>query len=139
MTFELKGLEELRSKFNKLDSNLQKKLARGAMRSAMRPMLNHAKSRVSIVSGDLKSSLGITVRRRGGSFLGRVIARQPKGAHAHLVEYGHRLVLGSKRRGTTFDTGIRVPEYPFLTPAFDAEKGEYVRIIASRIQQALGE
>jgi len=54
--------------------------------------------------------------------------------HAHLVEYGHRLIIKGQKRG-------KVKAYPFFRPAVDAKRNEALRIIedgAIRIIEEVG-
>lgn len=72
----------------------------------------------------------------------------PAGAHGHLVEYGHRMVIvgvnaevvqsyGAKRVVTTSTT--RVPPYPFMRPAAFETQGEQNDVIVASLQQSLAE
>lgn len=55
----------------------------------------------------------------------------PFGAHAHLVEFGHRLVAWGK------PTGRMLKPQPFMRPALDAVRGRVLGIQATAIRQGL--
>ncbi len=55
-----------------------------------------------------------------------------RGPHAHLVEYGHVLVVHGKVAGT-------VPAHPFLRPSAQARLDEAVQKFAQAVKEGLGE
>ena len=52
--------------------------------------------------------------------------------HAHLVEYGHRLIIKGQKRG-------KVKAYPFFRPAVDAKRNEALRIIEDGARKIIQE
>jgi len=52
--------------------------------------------------------------------------------HAHLVEYGHRLIIKGQRRG-------KVNAYPFFRPAVDVKRNEALKIIEDGTRKIIEE
>ena len=52
--------------------------------------------------------------------------------HAHLVEYGHKLIIKGQKRG-------KVKAYPFFRPAVDAKRDEALRIIENGARKIIQE
>ena len=75
-------------------------------RVALKPLVTRIKALAPVgETGRLRRSIRSRVRTRGGLEIAIVAAR-----HAHLVEYGHRMVVGKREVG-------RVPPHPFARPA----------------------
>jgi HK97 gp10 family phage protein len=53
-----------------------------------------------------------------------------KGSHAHLVEFGHKLIIKGKYRG-------HVPAKPFMTPAAEEERPKYLSDLRQAIRRAV--
>lgn len=76
-------------------------------------------------TGNLRKSIGMRKSKfPKGGWIVKAAGRnkingstRARGFHAHLVEFGHRMVTSSGR-----DTGKRVPPHPFMRPAL--EKGK---------------
>ena len=90
---------ELQQKLKRLEIQLQRKIVRGAMRKAMKPVLASAKSFVAVDQGWLKSSLHIKSRTRKGRTKVYVatgtredlgIPSDAKGYYPAVLEYGTR-------------------------------------------------
>lgn len=113
---DLKGAKELEGALKRLGRTQRRRVLVKALRKAARPMLKEAKRRVPKRSKGLWRSLriGTTLsssqrrRARPGQYTGVIFvgASYPKGAHAHLVEFGT----------------YRASPHPFMRPAFESTK-----------------
>jgi HK97 gp10 family phage protein len=70
-------------------------------------------------TGNLKKSVRVKKAKGGGYQVGM---SRPKGSHAHLVEYGHDMIVNGVKVGT-------VPPHPFFRPTWDANAGEVEKIM----------
>lgn len=95
------------------------------VRKGAKPILDQAKMNVHSVSGELRDSLKIVVKSKGGRTKARIGAQKGgKGHYATFVEYGH---------GGPHPAG----PHPFLAPAFDAKQEEALDVIKGGIQSEL--
>lgn len=111
---------------------LTKALRRGGMevvRAARRNLLAGQAGRGGTPTGALAASLGVRVRiyPHSGTAVAVIGARRGKKYRdrvrlLHLVEFGHKQVVWGKA------TGGRVPEHPFLTPAWESTAGHAMDI-----------
>lgn len=83
----------------------------------------------------LKRNIIKDFEHKAGEITARAGPDYRKTAVGHLVEYGHRIVTGSRKKGTLKDTGKRVPAHPFMRPAYKTRKDES----ANRIGEVLWE
>jgi len=74
-----------------------------------------ARSKVHVRSGELQNR--ITVERRGGAEYS-VVAGDEEAFYGHLLEGGNDIA----------------PPYPFLTPAFEENEGEVVRLVQASLK-----
>lgn len=130
--------------FRQMPRKVQKKIVRGMIRRASKPIIKEAKSRVHSVSGNLKRSIGYVEQKpKNGVYQGKVLPRVGeingrlyKGYHAHLVEYGHSVVVGGKKGKGGKVIGF-VPPKPFLRPAFDNKKEEAIKVAIEYMKERL--
>lgn len=142
-----------------LAERTQRKILKKVVRRVQKPMIAEARRRVRRRSGQLAKSLGTVIRTykqtnviavagpRGGfrtTWNGRPI--DPV-FYAHLVEGGHRIARGGKlaskkgrrTKGKQGEHTGDVPAYPFLGPAFEANKDTAktaaIREIAKEIEK----
>ena len=148
MTATVSGLAKLDRQLRDLPGSIQRKYLRQAARRAGAVVIKDAKknlrSRVRKRTGNLlksfkqlPSSKWRTAgenRRKG--IIGTRVGFSQGGSHAHLIEYGHRIVTHAG-----VDTGGRVVAYPFLRPAIDANRSkvrdEFRRKLAEGIAKEL--
>lgn len=127
---ELIGAKELEQALKQLPKSTAKGVLRRALSNAAKPTVDAAKSLVPRgKTGNLQASIEISTRlkasqKKGGRpqgiemFIG---ATWPKGAHAHLVEFG------------TVKTSAR----PFMRPAWDSTKEKVLDSIQAEIWKSL--
>lgn len=122
----LLGDEELTRNLKRLDHEIQKKIAKRALREGAKPMLETAKSLVPVRTGRLRDSLKIKsyTASRGGYITADVkpgkreelgISKDDKHYYPSVLEFG------DKRRG--------IQPKPYLRPAFDANKSRSLSIV----------
>jgi HK97 gp10 family phage protein len=132
---------ELQQQLKKLDRSVGIEVLKKAARAGARPILNEAKARVPVDSGELRGSLGLR-QKTGYAWVDvSVVARAP---HAHLVEFGtapHRVGKGSdsrklfgKKRGR-LHPGAK-PQ-PFMRPAFDNKAAEAVAKVGEVLRRKI--
>jgi HK97 gp10 family phage protein len=145
MTATVTGLKAIDRRFERLTGSQQRKYIRQGAAAAASVQIKAAKRLVpdrktrdtkgkltglkrafmKVPSSKWKNSSEL---RRQGIIGSRVGFRRSKGAHAHLVEFGHKIVAKGGR-----DTGKRVRPYPFMRPAMDASKGKFRRAFQQKI------
>ncbi len=131
------GLDGVLKKLAGLPYSIRAKVEKGALKEALEPVrimaqaILHDKTKEK--TGNLAASLKTRTRDRDGKIAGEVVAAAP---HAHLVEYGHKIVTGGKlgmnERGK--DTGKTVPPHPFLRPAAEEMADLVIERVATAIE-----
>lgn len=129
VTIKLDGIEGALAQFNKFD-----KESRVAMRKVVKK--SATRLRKAIVSraplgptGNLKKS--ITASYASDGFSAKVGPKSGKGgSHAHLVEFGHMVVVGGQLRGHS-------PAKPFIVPSAEEESPKYLKDVKDGIKGAI--
>ena len=115
----LHGAKELRSALLEMDATVRGPLLRTSVYRAATRIRYRARQLAPRRTGLLIRKISV-YRRRANPMTGTAVVRA--GApHAHLIEFGHRVVRG--RRGGSQRVVGHVPPQEFLRPAFDAESG----------------
>lgn len=142
---EIKGLKETQAKMLKLSGAFTHKIVGSAIYKAAKPMEDAAKQNIRDHTGNLKKSIGrvrvplAKAREIGMVKLGPRVRGQYKGFHGHLVEFGHRLVVGGSLPGNKARNPARqgkgrvigrVKPYAFLAPAYRAKSGVVMSNVA---------
>ena len=145
MTATVTGLNVIDKRFDALTGSKQRKYLRQGARAAGSAMIKATKrlipdrksrnkdgkltglkrSMMQVPSGKWKNSAELA---RKGIIGSRIGFRKRGGAHAHLVERGHRIVTVKGK-----DTGKRARPRPFMRPARDSSKGEMRRAFQTKI------
>jgi len=111
-----------------------------ALRTALAPVASSASALAPHKSGKLAGSIRAAVSTRGGTISAAIVTGVRYG---HLVEYGHREVVGGRaRRAGLFGnrTGRvigQVPPHPFAGPAFAAQQGTVAQTIEQHLASAI--
>lgn len=95
---------------------------------AAKAVKNNAVSNAPVRTGRLRDSLDDEIL--DGGLSGRVRAQHPKGAHAHLVEFG----TGPRRQKNGMSTGS-APAQPFLFPAWESERPKYISELTKELRK----
>ena len=102
------------------------------LEKAAKSIESDTKSNINDKSGELSQS--VTLRKYSGqkSVSYKVSAGGIKAPHAHLVEFGHRLVVNDKVVGD-------VPAHPFLRKAFEENKAKTEAALNAALDKLLKE
>lgn len=131
----------------KLPLELRGKVLVKAIRKAGNIVAKEARKRIPKpgYAGDkpdkvpLLKTVKVAVRTYSSSTRGYIGPQYPEGAHSHLVEYGHRVVLPEGREPRQRKDGeepakVFVQGKPFLRPAADITEAQQQRAIISTLQ-----
>lgn len=151
-SFQLHGVKELLAMFDQLPTvAMQKTVLRNALVKAGDPIVEAAKASCPVgPTGNLRESIHVSrslkpSQRKGWRDRSVVTVYVGSNApHAHLVEFGTvdrslkkpRNVLFNGRWVTITHTGFVSPN-PFLRNAWDAMKGEALKIFAKEMEQQI--
>jgi HK97 gp10 family phage protein len=139
----VKGLSELNDFLQTLPVKLEKNILRSALRAGAKVTQQQAIANVPFKSGDLKKSIKIGTRARGGRVTAMV---RTKLWYAKWVEYGTRAHnIAAKKGGWLSFGGIFAKEvmhpgakpHPFLRPALDATAAAAVVAVGEKIKSRL--
>jgi hypothetical protein len=131
------GIAEIRAK---LTPQVFRATLVDALRTALAPVASSASALAPRKTGKLASTIRAAVSTRGGTISAAIVTGVRYG---HLVEYGHREVVGGRaRRAGLFGnrTGRvigQVPPHPFAGPAFTAQQGTVSQTIERRLASAI--
>lgn len=134
----LLGGPELRAAFSRLEVNVQRKVARTAMRQVGRVLLAATRALVPVKSGKLKRSLklrGLGRSRRG--FGVRVMTGYPDQLGLREDRTGYYPM--SQEAGWTTKAGVRHEGQSYLRAAFDANREQMFLMLADGIGKAIDE
>ena len=129
--FEIKGGKELDAALKKLGIDLERKVAKSAVRAGANVVAKEARRLVRVgKTGILRRSIRVISRsRRQGDAVASVITRSGKkfqatksdGWYAHFLEFG------------TIHNAAR----PFMRPAVDGKKAEAIQAMADKIAERI--
>jgi HK97 gp10 family phage protein len=125
---DIVGVEEALARVSKFDVETRIAVRKQVRRSANR-LRKNMQGRVPVKSGNLKKS--IRAKYDSDQLGANVGPTRPGGSHAHLVEFGHRLVTKDGR-----SIG-HVPAHPFITPAAEEERPKYISEMKQAIRGAV--
>jgi bacteriophage HK97-gp10 putative tail-component len=151
--FDFAGGKELAAALRQLPADVAGEVLESALIAGATPIRDDAAARARIRRGPrrrpetvtLASTIRIVVREREGWRAAvDVLTKTP---YAHLVEFGHHLVVGGQlgrrhvanqgpHKGKTIGGGHiigHVPAYPFLRPAADENAEGSVRLIGTTL------
>jgi HK97 gp10 family phage protein len=129
ISVKIQGLPEFLKALNDLPAELEKEIEK-ALTDAAGVVLERAKSKVPVKTGELRDSLKIRKPKPSGKnrfYLSSAVVMGK--AYGVPLELGHKLVTHGKLRGT-------VKERPFLRPAFDESKEQAAGIIEAAFDKA---
>lgn len=152
MKAELRGLDDLRGALDGMGSIFKRETVSRAQRKAMQPCVDRAKQfcpKSDKVKGRRSKRTGrqldnkhlvnsIGTRTLPGETADIVeTSTGPTSPHGHLVEDGHRQVVGRGRnKGKVVGT---VPPHPFMQPAWDSTMQECVERFGEEIRPSIEE
>lgn len=154
-SFEVKGLKELEAALDALPANVERNVARGALRAGANVLRDEARRLAPVKSGLLQKFIRV-VQRRGapGRLMVNVVAGGSgagKPWYARFLEYGtapHRIEAkkgGALFIGGHFVKGLDHPgaaPHPFMRPALDTKAKDAVeafrKYVAERLDKLKG-
>ena len=130
----VQGDTELLRTFEGLTGSLQRQVIRPAVQAGATVLAKEIRRRAPVgPTRNLKrsvSSRAWTLPAKG--IIGRVVGpAYPRGAHGHLVEFGHAMVTHA---GATVG---QVRPRPFMRPAMDASRGRVLVAIQQKARQRI--
>lgn len=145
---KLKGLEGLKKQLEQLGEELQPKVLRSAMREAFKPVLEAARAKVPVDSGELRAGIALATAKTpgGGLAAGLLISSKTTGlkqARMAAAAFGEAQSTSSPARTWhLIELGTKhSPPQPFLRPALDENAQTVVSTFAAavrkKIEQAL--
>ena len=148
ITVKVDGLKELQKALEELPRQIQQKPLRSAVAAGAKVILDEAKNRVPVNTGNLQKSL-YRYRSRKMSTVGKetylVGVRKGKGVYGdtrlnrRLGRVGRKYTTQGEAfywRFIEFGTS-KISARPFLRPAFEAGKGDAVNEIKNRLRKAI--
>lgn len=121
MTVAITGLPELRRDFSNLTAKMQRGVLRDALRSAARPVVASAKSKVPVRTGALKRGISQRVSVKGSGKAEAIIGFQRKQFYGKFVE------LGTSHAAAK----------PFLRPALDESQQKIEQAFVDAINRGI--
>ena len=159
--FQFEGIDQLEAAFDELGAALSKQVLQTALKKAGQVLADAASAGAP---RDERLEPGTRARRIAESFVVRTALpknqrrlRAKAGSvrqfaevfifntapHAHLVEFGHKLVVGKRattrrgRRDQVLKVIGHVPAHPFARPAWDATGQESFRVFKDEVWKVL--
>lgn len=118
-TAKISGFEKLARKLDKIAASVDGRKQGDDLREAAKPVLARMEQFVPVRTGDLKSSLAITMAEDG---LTVMIGPVGKDAwRAHFVELGT----------------VNMPAEPFILPAFDYERDNVTKKVGKQLRSSI--
>lgn len=128
MSVELSGFLELTDDIQRMADQFVDAGGEGLdkiIKAGAEVMLEQAKVNAPVISGTLKNSLKIVMKKKGSRSKARIgVQKGSDGYYATFVEYGHG---GPRPAGP----------HPFLGPAFDAKQDEALSVIKQQLADKL--
>ena len=141
-TIEAPGLKELAEELKRFPEEISAKMLRGAFGEAAKPVVAAAQRNAPVDSGRLQLKIGKQTALKGDQLFVRVgVLLQTKKQIARKLE---RKKLGTAAAGIVlthdpyydfmveYGTKHQAPQ-PFLRPAFDSTKEEFIAVLKSQI------
>jgi HK97 gp10 family phage protein len=152
---KVKGLEELGRALRYYVPKGLRKVLQKALAAGAKPIIQDARSRVPVRTGELRRAIFSYVDRRGSWNENRQVrnigvhagSRKTKKTDAYYwkwIEFGHAQIyaknfpsLGTESTGFFGHSVTAYPAHPFLRPAFEAQKYVAMREIIRELQIGL--
>lgn len=140
------GGRELDAAMASLSIKVEKNILRSALRAGANQYKEEVKANIPVDSGDLRRSVRVSARSKGGRVTASVKIGNKKAWYARLVEFGTKahkiapkggggLLIGGNIVGAVDHPGAR-PQ-PFARPAFDSKATEAIAAVAAQIRKRL--
>lgn len=136
---ELKGFDQMLRTLKRMEHGE----ARKASKQALTPFVNEVVGLLAAAApigptGNLKKSMGKRWRNYGETLVMAIVgARWPLGAHAHMVEFGHKRVHFGHRTDAEGKEYEDVPPKPFMRPVWDSFSSGLTGKLGSKIGELI--
>lgn len=141
------GGRELDDMLRTLAPKIHANIMRSALRAGANEFKKQAQATVPVDTGELRRSLAVSTRSRGGTVTATLKARGKIAPHAHLVEFGtkpHKIApkgkKGALKIGINVVGAVSHPgskPKPFFRPAFDSKASAAIQSTAAKIRERL--
>lgn len=140
------GGRELDAFLQQLPVKVERNILRAAMRAGANEFKKAARAGVPVDDGDLKSSLRVTTRTKGGTVYASLKAGGKRAPHWHWVEFGtaaHKIKAKRDHALSFNGTTVREVDHPgaraqpFMRPAFDSAAAAAIAATAAKIRERL--
>lgn len=129
ITFQIKGLDELKADLKDVSARVATNALRSAIRAAGKMVIDAAKGKAPVRRGKLRKSITQKVSAKRG-LVQTKIGFLKKAYYGGFVERGHALVRNGKVVGS-------VSAQPFLRPALDENKPMISDIFAAMVRSEI--
>jgi HK97 gp10 family phage protein len=140
------GGRELDAFLQQLPVKVERNIMRAAMRAGANEFKKGAQDAAPVDDGDLRASIRVTTRSKGGTVYASVKAGGKKAPHWHWVEFGtaahkikakpdHALAFNGAAVREVDHPGARA--HPFMRPTFDSHAAAAIAATAAKIRQRL--
>lgn len=144
-TVELIGADEAEELMSKLPIEIRGKKMVAAMRSSGNIVKKEMKRRVPKGNPDhkphlkaLRDTLAVKVKQHDKGIYMIAGAQYPAGAHTHLVEKGHEVVV-NRGPNKGLRTGMFAAPKEFVAPAIDTTKTQARQVLLDRMEKIIME
>ena len=148
--YEIEGLKRLEKALKLLGNKASKKVLKGALRDASKPIVKNLRKRIPKRSGELRKSVGVHVDRYGNLQIGYRSSKRYRGFVGRFLEEGtksHSIGVSKfrkKRGGKAISTpygfknsvivrGIKAT--PMLAPAMELKHKESIEVFKKRLNE----
>ena len=136
---EIKGLDEIERRLQRLPEKLRRKSIKKVMTDSAETIRSEAARRCRKnpkgptwpKTGHLADAVAQKVSVKAEKSTAKIGIDYSKAHHGHLVEFGHRIVVHKK------DTGKRTRKFPFMRPAFDSKGDEALDTLLDGLKKAV--
>ena len=126
----IEGLAEVQQMFRNL-ADMAPQIYEEELTKTIDAVESSAKQNVHSISGNLVGSIEKKITKGRSELKGTVKAGGVKAPHAHLVEFGHRLM---NENGEVIGD---VPAHPFLRKAYEQHVGDLLRSLSRAIDRLI--
>ncbi len=140
------GGRELDAALQSLSTKVERNILRSALRAGANEFKDAIKANIPVVSGQLRKSVRVTTRSKGGRVTASVKIGNKKTWYAHMVEFGTRAHKITPKDGKA----LRIAGYivadadhpgarprPYARPAFDAKAQAAIQAVGRQIRKRL--
>lgn len=137
------GLADLQAALQALPVKIEKNVLRGALNAAGQVIRREAQQQVPVKSGDLRKSIRVATRSKGGIVSATIRAGDKTAFYAHMVEFGTASHKITAKKGGLLAIGVASVQHPgarqkpFMRPAFDGKAAASVGAMADYMRERI--